>query len=327
MDIRNQIIRHLADGKFHSGEELASRFEISRAAIWKHLSHIRDEMGMEVFAVKGRGYRLADGIEFLDGVLIESLICDESRSLLSSLQVHERISSTNDHLMGEDAASFASGTVCFAEQQTNGRGRRGREWVSPYGSNLYLSILWNYPLAPADLSGLSLAAGIAVARSLEVFGIQGVGLKWPNDLLWENRKLAGLLLEVSGEYSGPSRVVLGLGLNTRLHEHQGAEIDQPWVDLQSLPGGDNVGRNELAARIVSNLLKTLYRFETQGLTPDIEQWQRLDLYHDKPIVLQMGSRRIEGVHRGIDRSGALLLETDGVIKPFHGGEVSLRSTE
>jgi BirA family biotin operon repressor/biotin-[acetyl-CoA-carboxylase] ligase len=118
-----------------------------------------------------------------------------------------------------------------------------------------------------------------------------------------------------------------LGLNTRLHEHQGAEIDQPWVDLQSLPGGESVGRNELAARIVSDLLNTLYRFETQGLAPDIGQWQRLDLYHDKPIVLQMGSRRIEGVHRGIDGSGALLLETDGVIKPFHGGEVSLRSTE
>ncbi|MET0025597.1 MAG: bifunctional biotin--[acetyl-CoA-carboxylase] ligase/biotin operon repressor BirA [Sedimenticola sp.] len=325
MDTRFEIIRLLSDGHFHSGEELAERFGVSRAAIWKHLTHIRDRMDIKLFAVKGRGYRLAEPLELLNESLIRSGLSDQAQGLLDRLEIHDQIDSTNSYLMEKQAEKdSASGHVCIAEQQTSGRGRRGREWVSPYGSNIYLSIGWHYGLGLADLSGLSLAAGIAVARSLEAVGIEEVGLKWPNDVLWQDRKLAGLLLEVSGEHTGPSRVVMGLGLNTRMSEVQGKEIDQPWIDLASLPGGSGVSRNRLISTLLENLLSTLSRFEYDGLDPEIEEWRRLDLYHGKPVALQMGKRRIEGVHKGIDAAGALLLESEGQTRPYHGGEVSLR---
>ncbi|MES9844828.1 MAG: bifunctional biotin--[acetyl-CoA-carboxylase] ligase/biotin operon repressor BirA [Candidatus Sedimenticola sp. PURPLELP] len=324
METRFNIIRLLADGQFHSGEELAEAVGISRAGIWKHLKHIRDRMDISLFAVKGRGYKLAEPIEFLDQDSICTGLNPDTRTLLARVEIHDQIDSTNSYLMQIPAQESTSGHVCIAEQQTSGRGRRGRDWVSPFGSNIYLSINWRYGLGLADLSGLSLAAGIAVARSLESLGIEEVGLKWPNDLLWRGRKLAGLLLEVSGEHSGPSRVVIGLGMNTRLSDLQGADIDQPWVDLSSLPGGEDISRNQLVSVLLDTLFHTLSRFESQGLACEIDEWSRFDLYHGKEVALQMGDNRIDGIHRGIDASGALLLEHQGVTRPYHGGEVSLR---
>ncbi|OOZ34616.1 bifunctional biotin--[acetyl-CoA-carboxylase] ligase/biotin operon repressor BirA [Solemya velesiana gill symbiont] len=325
MDTRFKIIRLLSDGQFHSGEELAERFDVSRAAIWKHLTHIRDQMEIKLFAVRGRGYKLAEPLELLDEALIRDGLSDRASGLMDQLEILDQIASTNSYLMDKQAQEgSASGHVCIAEQQTAGRGRRGREWVSPCGSNIYLSIGWHYGMGLADLSGLSLAAGIAVARSLEAVGIDQVGLKWPNDVLWQDRKLAGLLLEVSGEHAGPSRVVMGLGLNTRMSDSQGQAIDQPWIDLASLPGGENISRNCLVSTLLENLLSTLSRFESEGLSPEIDEWRRLDLYHGKAVTLQMGNRRIEGVHKGIDAAGALLLEHQGATRPYHGGEVSLR---
>lgn len=324
MEIRYQIVRMLSDGRFHSGEALAAAFGVSRAAIWKQIGHIREQLGLDLFAVRGRGYRLAQPLELLEKELIFSSIPKESRRLLSKLEIHHRITSTNSYLMELGAKGVDSGCVSLAEQQHAGRGRRGRQWISPYGSNIYLSILWRYALAPADLTGLSLAVGIGVMRSLEALGVRGVGLKWPNDLLCGDRKLAGLLLEVTGEQTGPSCVVLGLGFNTLLTETQGADIDQPWTDLAHVPGGRDIPRNELVAVLLGNLLEVMAGFEREGLAPFKAEWQRHDLYHGKAVVLQMGTRRIEGIHSGIDSSGALLLEENGEVKVYHGGEVSLR---
>lgn len=324
MEIRYQIVRMLSDGRFHSGEALAKTLGVSRAAIWKQIGHIREQLELNLFAVRGRGYRLAQPLDLLNENLITSSIPPKSRQLLSRLDIHHRIKSTNSYLMALGAEGVDSGCVSLAEQQYSGRGRRGRQWVSPYGSNIYLSILWRYALAPADLTGLSLAVGIGVMRSLEALGVSGVGLKWPNDLLCDGRKLAGLLLEVTGEQTGPSCVVLGLGLNTLLTQTQGADIDQPWIDLTQVPGGSGISRNELVAVLLGNLLEVVAGFEQEGLAPYTAEWQRHDLYHGKAVVLQMGMRRIEGIHSGIDSSGALRLEENGEIKVYHGGEVSLR---
>jgi len=327
MESRYKIIRLMADGRFHSGEELAELLGVSRAAVWKILKQVRQQLGVKLFAVRGKGYKLAHPMELLNAEQIRRGLEGKVETLVNRLEVHDHIDSTNSYLMGRATAEGDSGSVCFAESQTSGRGRRGREWVSPYGSNIYLSINWVYHLAPADLSGLSLAAGIAVVRTLESFGVSGVGLKWPNDLLWQNRKLAGLLLEVAGEQSGPSRVVLGLGLNTRLTEEEGQAIDQPWVDLASVPGGAAVSRNKLASELVNQLVGMLASFEQDGLAVWIDEWKRLDLYHGRPVYLQMGRRTIEGVHQGIDSSGALLLAHDGQLQAYHGGEVSLRAAK
>ena len=319
-----RIVRMLADGQFHSGEKIADSLGVSRAAVWKQLSQIRERMGIEIFAVRGKGYKLSAPLELLDYDLIHSRLGDTARELLSELEILDRIDSTSSYLMARLPEGIGSGHVCISEQQTAGRGRMGRHWVSPFGNNIYLSIHWRYLLPIAELSGLSLAAGLAVARCLDSLGLEGIELKWPNDVLWQNRKLAGLLLEVSGEQGGPSRVVLGLGLNCRIDREHAVDIDQPWADLSQVPGGDGLSRNTLAAALLEHLLDTLNRFEQEGLTPLIPAWKLYDSYLGKPVVVQMGAHRIEGTHQGIDRNGALLLLREGRVQTYHGGEISLR---
>ncbi len=282
---------------------------------------------MEIFSVRGKGYRLTYPLELLDKDKIMTAMGQEGLELLQGLEIHQSIESTNAHLMELDAGSRVSGQVCLAEQQTAGRGRRGRHWVSPYGNNIYFSLLWKFAMGPAQLSGLSLAAGLSLVRSLETIGVGEVGLKWPNDVYWRERKLAGLLLEVMGESEGPSTVVVGVGINTGMSKTQGESIDQPWVTLREITGGNNVSRNRLAGLVLGNLLQTMADFERYGLQPLLEEWQRYDLYYNQAVSVFLGGRNISGVHRGIDTNGALILEYEGKMQPFYGGEVSLRPAE
>lgn len=324
MNSRQQLLALLADGLWHSGEDLAGILGISRAAVWKHLVVLRDQFGLDIHSVPGRGYRLPNRLELLDARQIRAQLAEPSHDWIRHLEIHDTIPSTNSYLMEKAAGELKAGHVCLAEQQSEGRGRRGRHWISPFGRNIYLSLFWEYGLAPAALSGLSLAAGLAVIRALHRLGIEEVGLKWPNDILWNNRKLAGLLLEVSGEQSGPSRVVLGLGMNLRLSEDEADGIDQPWTSLDQLPGGAGLSRNRVVAVLLDDLVSVLSRYEEQGFNVMIPEWRKHDLYDGRKVLLQMGSRQIEGVHRGVEASGALLLETADGVRAYHGGEVSLR---
>jgi len=320
-----QLINLLADGKFHSGEAIAKVFGVSRAAVWKKLSKLKAELGLEISAVRGRGYALRVPLNLLsEQKMIEGLSAD-AKVLLNKMEVHQQILSTNANLMQQAATGEPSGIVCLAEQQSAGRGRLGRQWVSPYGSNLYLSILWRFMLAPADLGGLSLAAGVGVIRSLQEFGVNDISLKWPNDVLYQNKKLAGLLLEMSGEQGGPSHVVLGLGLNVSMSETQGEDIDQPWVGLSAISNDIQVDRNELASSLVSHLFAILQQYETEGLAPLLDEWRAQDHFQGRSVRITIGNRSVDGVHRGVDDAGALLVEVDGKIETYHGGEVSLRS--
>ncbi len=324
MHLRYRIIKQLADGRFHSGEELAETCGITRAAIWKHIKKIKDMLDMEVFSVRGKGYRLTYPLQLLDEEKIRAAMNHECSKRINKFEIHQSIESTNAYLIEQEPHRMINGHVCLAEQQISGRGRRGRPWISPYGSNIYFSILWKFAMGPAQLGGLSLAAGLAVVRSLESVGVSDVGLKWPNDIYWRGRKLAGLLLEVTGEAEGPSSVVLGVGINTGMTKKQGESIDQPWVSLHEITGGNNISRNRLAGLVIDNLTQTLVDFEAEGLQPLLEEWHRYDLYYDQPVRVHMGKRSIDGVHRGIDSAGALLLEHEGEIHPYYGGEVSLR---
>lgn len=327
MDLRYSIIRILSDGRFHSGEEMARTCGITRAAIWKHIKKIQELLDMEIFSVRGKGYRLTQPLELLDREKILAAMSRQSLDLLQQLEIHQSIESTNACLLNRDASAKASGQVCLAEQQTAGRGRRGRQWISPFGNNIYFSLLWEFSMGPAQLSGLSLVAGLSVVRSLESVGVGEVGMKWPNDIYWRKRKLAGLLLEVTGESEGPGSVVLGIGINTGMSALQGESIGQPWVSLREITGGNNISRNRLTGLVLGNLMQTMAEFEQRGLQPLLQEWQRYDIYHDCPVTVHMGKKSINGIYRGIDHTGAMLLEHEGEISPFHGGEVSLRPTK
>ena len=324
MDTRQNLLRTLADGRFHSGEALAEQCGISRTAVWKQLSQIKAQLGLEIFSVKGRGYRLAVPLELLDQLRIEQAMSVSTCAKISVLEIKGQIDSTNSYLMTRVSDGIESGHVCLAEQQTAGRGRQGRVWISPYGNNIYLSIFWRFTLDLAGISGLSLAAGVIVAKTLNQLGVMDIGLKWPNDILWHDKKLAGILIEVSGEQGGPSNVVLGLGLNCRISGLDGEAIGQPWIDLAALAGEKPTSRNLLAAKLVEALLEGMSEFQQCGFSAMVDEWNRYDLYQGKTVALQAGSQSIIGVHRGVGGNGALLLEVSGEIKAYHGGELSLR---
>jgi BirA family biotin operon repressor/biotin-[acetyl-CoA-carboxylase] ligase len=333
---REALLRLLADARLHSGAELSARLGVTRAAVWKILRAATDELGLQVKSVRGKGYMLAAPLELLDPARIESGLSAATRALLGGLEVLDSVPSTNSRLMLLARDGAPSGSVCLAERQLAGRGRSGRSWVSPFGSNIYLSILWRYPLAPAELGGLSIACGVAAARALKTAGVADIGLKWPNDLHWRRRKLGGLLLEVAGESQGPSQVVVGVGINLRLSAGHAAGIDQPWTDLATALGegaanasGEPRGaslpaRNALAALLIDALVTALHEFGGSGLGPFLEDWRAFDSYLGEPVELIMGERRIGGTCAGVAPDGALLLDTDAGRRAFHAGEVSLR---
>jgi len=321
-----EIIRLLADGALHSGEDIAGRLGISRAAVCKAVRKAADALDLDVEAQRGRGYRLRQPLELLDADRIVAALPAPARELIRAVLVLEDVGSTNDWLSRRAAAGEPGGVVCLAERQHAGRGRHGRGWVSPFGSNLYLSMLWRYPLAPAQLGGLSLAAGVAVARALRGAGADGIGLKWPNDLHWRRRKIGGLLLEVAGESQGPSRVVAGVGINLRLDPARAQAIDQPWTDLATVLGAEppQPRRNAIAAAVIAELALVQRRFASDGLAPFLAAWRELDAYLGEPVSVVLGEQRIDGIHAGVDADGALMLETDAGLRVFQGGEVSLR---
>lgn len=323
MESLYRIVALLADGRFHSGQELGAALGISRAAVWKQLKAL-DALGVELFSVRGRGYALASPVELLDPARIRGQLDALGRNLLAELEIHPEIHSTNRHLMGRAGAGLRPGHACLTERQTEGRGRRGRSWVSPFAANVYLSLYWRFSSSPAALAGLSLAAGVAAAMALEDAGVGDVSLKWPNDLLWRGRKLGGILLEMAGEASGPCHVVIGVGINVAMPPAAGAGIDQPWVDLVTIQAGAAVSRNRVAGLLLNHLLRAVQEYEARGVSPFIEQWQARDATSGQSVELHLPDRAVTGIARGVDAQGSLLLEHAGILEPFSSGEVSLR---
>lgn len=329
MSISEQLLRLLnllADGRFHSGTELARLLAVSGSAVWKHLQAL-DELGIELRAVSGKGYKLQWPLQLLNQQDITGQLEPRAKACLSQLEIYPALASTNGHLMALAQHGQATGRVCLAEYQSAGKGRRGRSWVSPFGHNIYLSVLWRYQNGPGALAGLSLALGVAVARALSQAGVTEVGLKWPNDIYWRGHKLAGILIEVSGESSGPCHAVIGLGLNLYLPKSQAEPIEQAWVDLRQIMGEAVLRqRNRLVALLLNQMLPVIADFERQTLQNFIDDWRNLDCMQGKEVNVFVGEQVFAGVVRGIDPQGLLLLEDDaGKLRAFASGEVSFRS--
>ncbi|MBZ0060453.1 MULTISPECIES: bifunctional biotin--[acetyl-CoA-carboxylase] ligase/biotin operon repressor BirA [unclassified Leclercia] len=312
-----KLISILADGDFHSGEQLGEQLGMSRAAINKHIQTLRD-WGVDVFTVPGKGYSLPEPIQLLDEGFIHSQITDNSVAVLPV------IDSTNQYLLNR-LNELKSGDCCVAEYQQAGRGRRGRKWFSPFGANLYLSMYWRLEQGPAAAIGLSLVIGIVLAEVLQSLGADKVRVKWPNDLYLNDRKLAGILVELTGKTGDAAQIVMGAGINLVMRNVQAEDINQGWINLQE--AGIAIDRNVLAVRVINELRHSLKIFEQEGLTPFLPRWEKLDNFAHRAVKLIIGDKEIYGTSRGINEQGALLLEQDGVIKPWVGGEISLRSAE
>lgn len=319
MSTRHDLFKLLADGAFHSGTALGERLGISRAAVNKAIQSLAGS-GIDIHRVSGRGYRLGEPFVPLSAVSIRTLL--KQRRVQATVEILDEVDSTNEQLLRTLEAPGVR--VCLAEAQSSGRGRRGRGWVATPGHNILLSMSWQFEQGPAGLAGLSLAAGVAVLRALEEFGVGGLGLKWPNDILCDGRKLAGLLIDVRGEASGPSRVVLGLGLNIYLTPGDAARIDQPWIALREILAAP-MDRNGLAALLIAHLFEMFRIFQHDGFSAFRAEWERRHLFQGKAVELRNGQEGSVGTVVGVDAQGALRVrDVAGEIRNFHSGDVSLR---
>lgn len=309
-----KLVQILSDGEFYSGEYLGELLGMSRAGINKHIQTIRD-WGLDVFTVTGKGYCLPEPMQLLEENVIRAALPNNAVTVLPV------IDSTNQYLL-DRLDSLRSGDACVAEYQQAGRGRRGRQWQSPFGANLYLSMFWRLEQGPAAAVGVSLAIGIVIAEVLHRLGARDVKVKWPNDLYMQDRKLAGILVELMGKTGDAAQLVMGIGINLRMRASSGQAIAQEWINLQE--AGIDIDRNVLASMLIAELSSALEVFEQSGLSSFVPRWQALDNFYNRPVRLIMGEREVHGIERGINEQGALLLEENGEIKAYIGGEISLR---
>ncbi|MDU7484101.1 MAG: bifunctional biotin--[acetyl-CoA-carboxylase] ligase/biotin operon repressor BirA [Hafnia alvei] len=309
-----RLINILSDGEFHSGEYLGELMGMSRAGVNKHIQTIRD-WGIDVFTVPGKGYSLPSPMQLLDEQEITKQLPEGGVTVLPV------VDSTNQYLL-DRIHELCSGDACVAEYQQAGRGRRGRHWFSPFGANLYLSMFWRLEQGPAAAMGLSLVIGIVMAEVLRELGAPDVKVKWPNDLYLNDKKLAGILVELTGKTGDAANIVIGAGINLSMRSPDTSIVNQQWINLQE--AGVKINRNELVAQLLKRLRDTLIDFETRGLAPFVERWRELDNFIDRPVNLLIGEQKIYGIARGIDAQGALLLDREGEVTPFIGGEISLR---
>jgi BirA family biotin operon repressor/biotin-[acetyl-CoA-carboxylase] ligase len=280
-------------------------------------------LGLLLESKKGGGYRILGGLDLLASNQILSHLSPSAKALLFDLEVLSTVSSTNTHARLYAEKSNTSGRVIVAEGQTNGRGRRGKTWVSPYGCNLYLSLVWGFDGGVKEIEGLSLAVATAVLGGLKLCGAENIKLKWPNDLLYQKRKIGGILLEVVGDPSGYCQVIIGVGVNMGMPENLSELADQQWANTGEFLD-PKVGRNQLAGVVIGELLLLLDGYKKTGFLGYKKEWLEHDAFKGERVELIMVNNSVEGTVHGVDDSGALILKVDGEIKVFSGGEISLR---
>ena len=314
-------LKLLAGAQFRSGEEMARTLGVSRATIWNAIKEL-DNLGIGVFKVPGKGYKLAESLSLLDETKIKNALGDKAGQF--EIEIHEVLESTNTLLMQKAVLGVNQGACIAAELQTAGRGRRGRVWHGNLGGTITYSVLWRFRQGATALQGLSLAVGVALLRTLKEQGIGQAGLKWPNDVVHHFRKLAGILIELQGDVLGPCTAIIGVGLNLRLSEVAKNSIDQAVVDIYNITG-IVPDRNELLAASLRHMHDVLTQFELEGFGAFKEEWVNAHVYHNKRVRLTSpGGHGEHGRVTGIDMDGALLVETISGIQRFNAGEISLR---
>lgn len=323
--LTERVFGALADAEFHSGEELAKALGVSRSAIWKAAHKLRT-LGSTLHAVRNRGYRLVGAGEPLDGARIRDGISRSLRSRVRHLEVAWTVASTNTVLLERSAPPLGNCDVALAEFQSAGRGRRGRTWLAPPGGAVCMSLSWSFAQLPRDVGSLSLAIGVCVLRALRRLGVPELQLKWPNDVLLGDGKLGGILIELRAEAAGPACAVIGIGLNVALGAALMAQISATGLAAADLTtaGIARPARNAIAAQMIDACVAGLLDFEREGLRAFMEEWRRADALRGRTVTVLNGEERTRGLARGVDATGALLVEAPQGVRKFVSGEVSVR---
>ncbi len=328
----NQLLKVLADGGFHSGQYLADKIGVSRTAIWKLVAKLQS-WHIEIYSVKGKGYKIPDGLNLIDKNQLLSLVKNKIK-YFPEIDLLTTIDSTSTYISNKwndssknrntkDANSISLGRVCIAEHQSKGRGRKGNQWVSPFGANLYFSIGIELPVGLSVLGGLSLAIGIGLTETINRVTVQTIKLKWPNDLLCGNRKLAGILVEASGDSNDTSFINIGIGINWDMPEKFSKEINQPWINLLDILS-KKTDKTTMMANLLIELDQTIDQFINQGFDTFNKKWKTNSAFIGQPVTIKTHNGNIDGIEKGIDKNGAIRVQTSQGEKSFYSGEVSLR---
>lgn len=323
MQVAFDILPILHDGKFHSGTSLAMKLKVSRSSIWKAITFLRS-LDVQIQAISGKGYRWSNPFELIDKNEISAKLNANTKQAFKRLDIVNVLPSTNDYLLSRIAHDIPSGTVCTSEAQTAGKGRMGRAWRSPFGANIYLSFYWRFACKLHDLSGLSLVVGLAVLSALqEIFYLPpGLGIKWPNDIWFDEKKLCGILIESMSQSTSQlySDVVVGIGMNVNMpHEIK----ESSWTCLKRVCGV-GLSRNLLIATMLNKLAPMLACFEREGFCAFSHLWAQYDLLKDKNIELCSPKEKQLGIAQGVNERGELCVKIGNSLKAIRYGEVSIR---
>lgn len=320
------LIKLLSNGQFQTGTQLGEQLGVSRTAIWKQVQQL-PSLGLDVTTKKNEGYCLAKPLQLLDVELLEAQLLAANSSL--ALNFYPVIDSTNSELARRLAAGETrQPLLLLAEMQTAGRGRRGRDWFSPYAASLSLSLSFQVEGGANVLQGLSLAVGVVIKQVLEQQGINGVQLKWPNDLYLNNAKLGGILIELSGDFSGPCNLVVGLGLNVfRPQQPIPLELDQPVAFLSDLNGVE-LCRTRLVAELAVALEQLLSDYAKEGFIPWQAKWNAAHIWAGEKAFIITPAQQVAVTLGGVTNTGELqVIYEDGSQGVINAGEVSVRTRE
>lgn len=317
---QRQLLNALSSGEFQSGQALADMLGVSRTAVANHIKQLQ-QLGLDIYKVKGRGYCLADKLDLLDAARISQL----RKISCPDILVQHITDSTNSQLMQkvQDGLVTEPGYTIVAEAQTAGRGRRGRNWYSPFAASLYFSMYWRLEQGIQAAMGLSLVVGIAIARLLKQQYRVDARVKWPNDVYVDDKKLCGILVELAGQAHAGCDVIIGIGMNIRLPHQALHSIDQQYIDLTGA-ADKVVDRNLLVALLQEQLKTLLTEFTHQGFTGFVDEFDQYNQYRNKAVKL-IGKEDITGICIGVDKQGALLVKTVTGVQAYFGGELSLRA--
>jgi len=315
-----ELVNLLRDGNCHDGNSLGQRLNVTRSAVWKMIKRL-EQYGISIHSTRGNGYALTESLMLLDADQIKKAV-----SYPIELILLESVDSTNNFLKTQKKKKHMS--CCFAEHQTQGRGRLDRQWHSPFGKNIYFSCNYLFQKDVSELAGLSSTISLAILETLRQLNLaDGATVKWPNDVLYHHKKISGVLIDVQAESHGITNAVIGIGLNVNMTdsdiERSNAVLTQPWTSLQT-ESNVSYDRNPIAALLTQNLLNYMHRFEKKGFHDFMDEWKASDALVNKNIALEHYHEVIHGKALGINFQGHLLLrKTDGTIHAFSSGDTSI----
>lgn len=306
-DTLKQLLQILSDGEFHSGSDIGDKLQMTRAGVWKVVKQA-EALGFHIKGVNRLGYQLQDGVSLLSTKAIQKYLTPTIKKQIACLEVFDSIDSTNNYLLQRIYEHSKIPRVVTAEQQANGRGRRGRKWHSPYAQNIYLSMLWSFDFNPSQLQGLSLAIGVATFKVLEKLSLPPhIYLKWPNDIYWKNKKLAGVLIETLGEFNNSMQIIIGIGLNVNMPATESLKISKKTTSLYQITKIIH-DRNQLIAALINETLPCLKQLREQGIKPFLNFWKKHDMLIGKNVKLRYATKNVAGKVLGIDTHGNLKVQ-------------------